>query len=323
MRYRTLMSMLFSVLCCASAIAVEIPLHTGSIARFATVDEGATAITKRDHFLNSLSRFDLQSRLQTDREVTVDDLLKFTAKEVVAWEKDEVEKVTAAIQSIRARLEGFRPLFPKTVLLVKTTGKEEGNAAYCRGNAVVLPKVVLARKTDQLERLLIHELFHILSRHDAKRREKLYAIVGFKPCDEIRLPKSLAHRKITNPDAPTIDFYIELTQGDRQVKAAPVLYASVDKYDAQKGGTFFRYLQFRLLVVEQVDGNWRAVEKEGDAVVLNPKKAPDFFEQIGKNTNYIIHPDEILADNFVHLVKKTEKLQTPRIIDEMKKLLVK
>ena len=33
-----------------------------------------------------------------------------------------------------------------------------------------------------------------------------------------------------------------------------------------------------------------------------PEKEPAFLDKIGKNTNYIIHPDEILADNFVRLV---------------------
>ena len=34
-----------------------------------------------------------------------------------------------------------------------------------------------------------------------------------------------------------------------------------------------------------------------------------------------IHPDEILADNFVRLVMGDKDVPTPRIIDEMRKLL--
>ena len=56
-------------------------------------------------------------------------------------------------------------------------------------------------------------------------------------------------------------------------------------------------------------------------MVIDPKKEPAFFEKVGKNTNYIIHPDEILADNFVHLVIGTKNLSTPRIIDEMRAAL--
>jgi hypothetical protein len=50
---------------------------------------------------------------------------------------------------------------------------------------------------------------------------------------------------------------------------------------------------------------------------------PDFQEKIGRNTTYIIHPEEILADNFVHLVRQREKLATPRIVEELQKVLEK
>ena len=33
-------------------------------------------------------------------------------------------------------------------------------------------------------------------------------------------------------------------------------------------------------------------------VLLDPEDLPDYHRRIGRNTNYIIHPDEILADNF-------------------------
>ena len=31
---------------------------------------------------------------------------------------------------------------------------------------------------------------------------------------------------------------------------------------------------------------------------------PDFFEQITDNTGYIIHPDEIIADNFMYIMMR-------------------
>ncbi len=301
----------------------EIPLHGDSVVRFATVAEGQDALTKQDRFVKAMSRFDRQSRLQTDRDVTEAEYLKFVADEVIAWTDDEVEKLIEALHSISKRLEPYAVPLPKTILLVHTTGKEEGNAAYCRANAIVLPRRVLERPPGQVERLLIHELFHVVSSHNAELREKLYAIIGFKPCPEIELPDSLKHRKITNPDAPAIDCFIELTTPDKTLLAAPVLYASVDQYDADKGGSFFRYLQFRLLVVEKKKDRLLAVERDGKPVVLDPNKTESFAEQIGKNTNYIIHPDEILADNFMHLVVGTENLVTPRIIEEMSALLKK
>jgi hypothetical protein len=313
--------LLLLVLRGAPAGAVEVPLHRDSVVRFASVEEATAVLTQRDHFISSLSRFDRQARLATGDEVTDEALLKFIAAQALPWPDEDVQRITPVLESIRTRLDGYRPLFPATVLLVLTTGKEEGNAAYCRTAAIVLPQHVVKKPVDELERLLIHELFHILSRHDAKLRQSLYAVIGFKPFGEIALPASLRDRKITNPDAPTIDYYIELKTDGQTINAAPLLYASVDRYDPQQGGSFFRYLLFRMLVIRQSQGKWQAVEKDGQPVVLDPKMVPSFYDQIGKNTNYVIHPDEILADNFVHLLKGTAQLATPRVVAEMKTIL--
>ena len=158
----------------------EVAFHGGAVVRFASVEEGAEVMRTADKFTSALSRFDLQSRLKTSENVTANDLLAFAAQQVESWSDDERKTVEAALESLRTKLEGFPPLFPERVLLIKTTGEEEGGAAYCRQNAIVLPRRHLAQP-EGLERLLAHELFHILSRHDAARRDRLYAIVGFRP----------------------------------------------------------------------------------------------------------------------------------------------
>lgn len=302
--------------------AQEVPLHGKTVLRFATLEEGRAALTKTDLFVRSLSRFDRQARLGTDRDVSDEEFFRFVAAAVEPWPEDEVKTLTAAAESIHKRLAAYRLPFPAKVLLVRTSGKEEAGAAYCRQNAVVLPgRLVTKYSSADLERLLLHELFHVLSSHNPELRKSLYAIIGFKPSPGIELPKSLRDRKITNPDAPTIDYHIEVTIEGELRAAAPVLYSSLDKYKPDVRGTFFQHMLFKLMLIEQVDGRWRPVEVDGRAVVFDPKKVPSFMAQIGENTNYIIHPDEILADNFVHLALEHEKLATPRIIAEMKKVL--
>ncbi len=58
--------------------------------------------------------------------------------------------------------------------------------------------------------------------------------------------------------------------------------------------------------------------KDGEPLVLDPKNTPAFHDQIGKNTSYNFHPDEILAENFVHLVMQSKELPTPKIIEQMR-----
>ena len=60
---------------------------------------------------------------------------------------------------------------------------------------------------------------------------------------------------------------------------------------------------------------------KGQPVVINPREEQAFLDKIGQNTNYIIHPDEILADNFVRLVMSDDNVPTPQIIDEMRRVL--
>ena len=63
--------------------------------------------------------------------------------------------------------------------------------------------------------------------------------------------------------------------------------------------------------------------RDGQPHLLDAEKTASYHEQIGKNTRYIIHPDEILADNFVHLVNQTKDLPSPKIVASMRKKLAR
>src|SRR5258706_165708 len=85
---------------------------------------------------------------------------------------------------------------------------------------------VLKSATLDLDKLFLHELFHVLSNQNPELRKTLYAIIGFKPSPGVAFPKSLRDRKITNPDAPTIDYHIDVTIDGELKAAAPILYTS-------------------------------------------------------------------------------------------------
>jgi hypothetical protein len=297
----------------------SVPLHRTATARFAGLEEGREAITRRDTFTGALSKFDLESRLKTNEPVEVADLLKLYADNVTEWPPEDRAKVQAALEFVRERSAGLDLKLPETVWMVRTTGKEEANAAYCRGPAIVLPEPLIRQREAGLQRLVAHELFHVLSTHDAELRRDLYKLIGFTLCDPIELPASLRDRKITNPDAPRMDCTITLELADdERVVATPVLLAKGERYDATSGKSLFDYLDFKLLVVSEQDGRFRAaLDDAGEPRLLDPRAVASYAEQIGKNTGYIIHPDEILADNFAHLIMQTDRLPTPEIVERM------
>ena len=50
---------------------------------------------------------------------------------------------------------------------------------------------------------------------------------------------------------------------------------------------------------------------------------PNYLSLVGENTGYIIHAEEILADNFVLLVTNSKNVKTKKVITNMKKILKK
>lgn len=322
---RPLLGLLLVSVASAASAADRLPLHGACEIEFASIKAGQAALRMPDRFTRALSRFDLEFRLSTNGAASTDDLLQLAADQVVTWNDTDRAKIAEIVASVgeRFRALGFStqglPL-PKTILLIQTTGKEEMNFAYCRQNAIVLPTKYLAYRTRTLERVFVHEVFHILSSHNEELRRSLYEIIGFKPCPKISLPPKLADRKITNPDGPSLRYYIEVQSGDTRYKTVPLIFAK-SRYDAAGEGGFFDYLQFRLLAVNASDDQWQLVLRDEEPVLIDPEQTPSFHEQIGKNTKYIIHPDEILADNFMHLVMQSKDLPTPRILERMRKIL--
>jgi len=288
------------------------------VVRSADAEQAREVIVRRDAFVERLSPFDRAVRLGSSQPVTEEQLLRHLAAQVRDWKSDEEAKLGQAFAAALPKLRRWSLPWPEEISLVKTTGREEpGAAGYCRGNAVILSAGSLARTPQRLERLLIHELFHVLSNQNRQLRRKLYAVVGFEPCNEIEYPPSLAERRITNPDAPVIEHYTRLSLDERQVPVVPILFSKREGFDESHGKTLFDYLQFRLLVIERHGGRWRPKQDSGAPELLDPAQTPQYLDRIGRNTEYIIHPEEVLAENFVLLVNGRRDVPDPRILKGM------
>ena len=303
----------------SAALAIDIPLTQDTVVRFAEVNEGIQALTVRDDFIGALSPFDRQVRLKTDRDVSTDELLAFIPPHVLPWTSGDVERLTPLVESLAKKLAAWKLHLPSVVLLVKTDGQEDANAAYCRGAAIVLPTRMI--HGGGLNSILPHELFHVLSSHNPQLRQALYRSIGFERSNEVPLPGPLQPRKITNPDAPLNNQFISVVQGGRAMELLPVLFSKSERYDAARGGTLFTYLEFKLMALENANGVRSAALVDGRPLLLEPSAVPGFAEQVGSNTSYIIHPEDILADNFVFLLNGRTNLPTQSVVEQMAKIL--
>jgi hypothetical protein len=282
---------------------------------FASGEAGKQVLTNRDAFIQRLSGFDRAARLKTNRAVEEAEFLEFVGENVLTFTAGETNLLWDAVQKFRPKLEQYTFRWPLRILFIKTTGKEEGNAAYTRGNAIIIPEKEL--HGGRVESLLAHELFHIISRHNPAVKEALYEAIGFKKCPEVRLPESVVW--ITNPDAPVNDHWIAVRNGGKELKAVPVLLATSRTYDPAKGGEFFNYLNFKFLVRGSDDaGNQQSKDKPE---FVDAGEVQGFFEQVGRNTDYIIHPEEILADNFVMLINDAKPVKSPEVLNRIRAVL--
>ncbi len=290
---------------------------------FATVEEAARILTAQDDFVRRMSPFDRAARMKTDRDVSEDEYLSFVGKSVLSWNSAEQQRIAAAYQEIETELRILSVPLPSRLFFIKTTGVEEGGAAYTRANAVVFPQGVLTLRRPEISKLLGHELFHVLSRANPDLREKLYAAIGFVNCGEVELPPALNLRRITNPDAPANDHCIRVQINGQDHWAVPILYSSVEKYDVKRGGEFLHYLQFRLLLVERSEDSSTAkpLENGQGPILLEPHQVSGYLEQVGRNTGYIIHPEEILADSFSLLLLRRRNIPSPEVLENLERIL--
>jgi len=173
------------------------------------------------------------------------------------------------------------------------------------------------------EWIFVHELFHIYSRYNPAIRDKLYSILGYHPCGApIKYPDSVV--RITNPDAPVSKHYITVSYRGEPLAVAPIYYSKSGTY---KGGGLFDYIQYGLMAVEESSEGWTYKLVNGEPLILKESDVEGYWEQVGRNTDYDIHPEERMAENFNILCSGRLghywDLPTPRIIEEMYALLAK
>lgn len=283
-------------------------------------------ISSPDTFTEAMSPFDRHARIGIPQGTADMDqalYLSFLGTQVVEWNAFELQQLNHIVENLRGIFAGTTLKFPARIYILKSTGREEGAAAYTRHlDTIVLPANMVAslyavppggdplhpaQSTSYLAGIVTHELFHILSKNNPDWRSTLYAEVGYSALgNSIVLPNhvepggySLRDLKITNPDAPLLNVAIDLVPpgGSGACPMAPALISS----GPYVGGEFFDTLNWVFLEIEAFGGRWQYRSVNGKPVIHTSKSLMDqYLEKIGRNlTGELFHPDEILAQNFV------------------------
>lgn len=241
------------------------------------------------------------------REEWLADYRAFLRRDVESFSEEDQKLLREAFRKAFELTEKLRPgLFPSGIRLIKTKGLHYGPSVYyTREDCIIIPENELTGgNLSGLTEVMLHEVFHIYSRYHPKEKEALYRLIGFEPITQpLSFPDTLARRLLLNPDGIDVHYAItlQLPEDSLPVRAIPLIVSAQPNYSPALP-QFFAYLDFQLYPIQEEAEGYRVVTQSSYRSPLPyPGKIASFFEQIGDNTNYFIHPDEVLADNFVFL----------------------
>lgn len=274
---------------------------------FELIQPGDIAIQLGTVLPDSLSRREMLQRYR-----------KALREDVCAFSPNDLALLRPVLLALTRKVQRLNPdLLPRQINLIKVKGELYGEQTFfTRENAIVVPEAVLVTdKRDVLTHILMHELFHIISRYHPDLRHELYACIGFEPLvDDVRqlqIPRTLASKILLNPDGIHYGYAarIKMKDGGR-LRMIPIISSAFRQFEA-KSIPYFSYVDFGLYPVEHTtEGQWRVQTLSDGSSPVDRSAIDDLQAQMGGNTDYLIHPDEILADNFA-LLLLTDHRDTP------------
>ena len=274
---------------------------------FATLTEGQQLLDANDEFYNSLNQNNIDWRMRRTG-ANLNELKAFAQTCVRDFTDEEKAAITRAVASIEETLNTMGAVlpFPDDIAFVRTTMEEEGNAgAYTHKTEIYVGERILKKgipqdgddeATTESNRLyfnyvIAHELFHCLTRNSPKFRSQMYSIIGFTTTgSDFAFSPDIQNNILINPDVEQLDNYAEFTiNGVKRNCELLVLYTKTwaEAYaEAGDEASFFDFNQAVLVPIDALDTYYSIDE------------ASDFWDVVGRNTDYVIAPEECLADNF-------------------------
>ncbi len=161
---------------------------------------------------------------------------------------------------------------------MSASGYTHGTQIYLNSANVIAS--VIPETGKYFERTLWHELFHCLTRNNPEFRAAMYSLINFTVTGtDYELPPSVRDFYRSNPDVEHHDSYATFNINGQDIDCF-VVWIYLQEQDGS-------YSDEAVLV--PVDGT--------DTYYL-PEQASNFYEVFGNNTDYLLDPEECMADNF-------------------------
>ncbi len=192
---------------------------------FADFKNARRILCGRDEFVLQMKPFERKLRMRGER-ASIDNYLAFLERNILDWEDDEKQVILESIEIVNELMCDMNLMMEQKLVFIKTTGKEEWDGVYTRANAIVMPqsRLASARSKGRFSRLILHELYHVITRKSPRMRTAMDRLIGFHSVipSRVRIPPELEKRSLTNPDSTKRYCFHSMYQGT-PIKVIPVL----------------------------------------------------------------------------------------------------
>ena len=277
--------------------AVQSEIKTDKQIRFGFADraEAAAFIEQNDAYYNSMNQINIDWRMgKTD--ATLAQLRKYAKEQVLDFTDEEKTFYQSRLEVLQKRLFdlGYEYELDVPVVFVKCTNKDElDSAAYTHANYVFLGRDIYRYYKQEIideayvDEVLAHEVFHVLTRNDPDFRARMYKAIGFEIDEEIPFGEDVKRVIVSNPDVPKYDCSAYFTLNGKKKKGTIVSYFSAEwtrdvyPFEYMLPGVVFYDEPNKIYTVDEIS---------------------DFWDVVGRNTDYVIAAEECMADNFAFAV---------------------
>ena len=306
-----ILTLLFSVTAVyAESGAAAAPWTTHLTAHFATVEEGQQLMRGRTLFHNQISDETLAFFLQR-KGGTLDEYIEYSAQQVMEFTPEDMQRLNDALAWFQQQLEkhGLKIPDPGEITFVKSSGQEAvGSAGYTSEGTVFLSWFAYSPEyysDEMLRKVVIHEISHCLSRQYPEYRRALYSLIHFTLLDQdIEVPEEIRKQIIANPDVEHHNSYATFTIGGE--KKDCYLVFLTDSVFEKAGDNFF-------------SGMYSGIVPLDGSRVYRVDEVEDFWDIVGRNTDYVEDPEEVMATNFASALTQLdngyETFKSPEILE--------
>lgn len=281
-------------------------------AHFATLEEGQQLMRDRTLFHEQISDDTLDFFLQK-KGGTLEDYIEYSAQQVMEFTTEEKKRVDDTLVWLQDQLESHDLKLPDIgeITIVKTTGMEAlGSAGYTSEGNIFLGWFTFTSEyysEDMFHELFTHELFHCLSRQNKDFRQEMYSIINFTLLDEdIDVPDEIRRQIIANPDVEHHNSYATFTI-DGEKKDCYLVFLT-DSVFENEGDTFF-------------EGMYSGIVPLDGSKIYRIEDVEDFWDVVGRNTDYAEDPEEIMATDFasaiLHIDDGYKDFNDPEILEKI------